>query len=146
MADTIRELIIQDLVTQLETLSGYGDVRRDPETIIRDNIVPCILVLPGMESAERRYGEQQMTMLVSIYSLQVMGSYTSGELAEIVLGDLINTVIGGRDNISRIDDLRYTNGGVETWPDKMEQALSVQIDIEIQYSTNIGDPYTQTNL
>jgi hypothetical protein len=99
-----------------------------------------------MESAERRYGEQQMTMLVSIYSLQVMGSYTSGELAEIVLGDLINTVIGGRDNISRIDDLRYTNGGVETWPDKMEQALSVQIDIEIQYSTNIGDPYTQTNL
>ena len=146
MADTIRELIIQDLVTQLETLSGYGGVRRDPETIIRDSIVPCIMVLPGMETAERRYGEQHIIMPVSIYSLQVLGDYTSGELAEIVLGDLISTVIGGRDSIGRIDDLRYTSGGVEGWPDKMEQALSVQIDIEVQYSTHIGDPYTQTNL
>jgi hypothetical protein len=152
MADTIRELILQDVQTQLEKLSGYGDVRRDPDVLIRDvskgddTALPCMLMIPGKDAAEKAYGQQQLTMPVSIYAIQVIGDNVSGPLAEVILGELINNLIGGRGNISRIDDLQYVSGGVEDWPDQADQALSVQIDIEIQYSTNIGDPYSQTSI
>lgn len=145
MADTIRELILQDIETLLATRHGADNVYRG-RTQFEYADLPCVSILPGLETAEKAYGEQRLTMPVSVHAVQVSGDNEPGVLAETILGNLIDDVIGGRSSISHISDIRYTGGGVETWPEQDEQALSVQIDIEIQYSTNIGDPYTQTNL
>ena len=147
MADTIRESIIQDLVTQLEILtpSGYGYICRG-RTYFEYADLPCISLLPGIESSSRSYGEQQSTMPVTVHAIQVVGDNDSSVLAETILGALIENIIGGRDNISNIDDIRYTGGGVENYPAVDEQAISVQMNLEVDYSFNLGDPYTQTTL
>jgi hypothetical protein len=147
MADTIRESIIQDLVAQLETLtpSGYGYVYRG-RTYFEYADLPCISLLPGVESSSRSYGEQQSTMPVTVHAIQVVGDNDPSVLAETILGVLIENIIGGRSNISNIDDIRYTGGGVEDYPAEDEQAISVLVNLEVDYSTNLGDPYTQSTL
>lgn len=145
MADTIRELILQDLASLLTSRHGASNVYRG-RTQFDYADLPCVTILPALETAERAYGEQQCTMPVTIHAVQVVGDNEPGVLAETILGNLINDIIGGRSSISRIEDIRYTGGGVETWPEQDEQAITVQIDVEIQYSTNIGDPYSQTSI
>jgi len=222
MADTIRELIIQDIVTQLETMQdadtweadtaySTGDIVKpttangyaykctvggtsdsseptwpDPSgsdawgDTVADNTVtwqvwdyntgdygtvyrgrtyfdyeemPCITVLPGVETADKQYGEQFCTMPVTVHAVQVVSvgdgedrANQSSERGEIILGDLINKLIRGRDNIDRINNIRYTGGGIEDYPDVEEQTISVQVSLEVDYCTNLGDPYTQTSI
>lgn len=145
MSDTIRELILQDVAGLLESLYGASSVHRG-RTQFEYADLPCVTILPEAETAERVYGEQQLTMPVAIHAVQVVGNKEVGTLAEDTLGELISSVIGSRLSLSRIDDIYYTEGGVETWPEQEEQALSVQISIEVKYSTKIGDPYNQTNI
>lgn len=147
MSPTIREQIIRDVQTQLETLtaSGYGHAHRG-KTYFAHSDLPALALLPGVETAERIYGEQRCTMPVTVHALQIVGDNNISELAETILGDLIQCLIGGRENIGNMDDIRYTGGGVEDWPAEDEQALSVQVSLEVDYCTNIGDPYTQTEI
>lgn len=139
---TIRELILQDLVTQLETLSGYGSIHRGKTFFVYADL-PCISLLPGVETSERRYGKQVGIWPVTVHAIQAQGDLNVSVLAETMLGDLISTVISGRGNINRIEDIAYTGGGVEDWPAEDEQALSVQANFEIQYKTILGDPESQ---
>lgn len=143
MTETIRELILQDLAG---VLAARHDNVHQGRTQLEYSDLPCAVILPGMEEAERVYGEQRITMPVSIHAVQVVGDNEAGSLAETLLGELISDVVGGKESVSRADDIRYVSGGVETWPEQNEQALSVQIDIEVQYSTKLGDPYNQTNI
>ena len=143
MAETIRELILQDIEGVLE--SRYDNIYRG-RTQLEYGDLPCADLLPGMESAERVYGEQRITLPISIYALQIIEDEDVGALAEVLLGQLISDIVGNKDNIGYISDMQYSSGGVDTWPEQNEQALSVQIDIEILYSTNIGDPYNQKTI
>lgn len=147
MAATIREQIIEDIKTQLETLtsSGYGYAYRG-RTWFAHSDLPAMALLPGIETAERMYGQQRCTMPVMVHAIQVSGDNEPSVLAEAILGDLIHCLIGGMDNIGNIDDIRYIGGGVEDWPSEDEQALVVQINLEVDYTTNLGDPYNQTEL
>jgi len=146
MADTIRELIIQDIVSQLETLIGYGDVYRGRTYFVHDDL-PAISVLPGVETGEsRHFGEQFLILPVAIHAVQVIGENEPSPLAEEVLGALVDNIIGGRSNIGHTNDIRYIGGGVEDYPAVEEQTISVHINIEIEYSINVGDPYNQTNI
>jgi len=150
MADTIRELIIQDVVAQLGTLTtanGYNtscgqDVRRG-ETEVPLADLPASVVLPGEDSAEHEFGQQNCTMPVEIHALHKRGDLNISVLGEQMLGDLISCLVGGRDSIGYIDRLHYSGGGIEEYPGPEDQALSVRASIEVEYTTLIGDPYTQ---
>ena len=78
--------------------------------------------------------------------MQVIGENEPSPLAEEVLGALVDNIIGGRSNIGHTNDIRYIGGGVEDYPAVEEQTISVHINIEIEYSINVGDPYNQTNI
>lgn len=146
MSETIRELIIQDLVTQLETLSGYGTVYRGRTYFVHDEL-PAISILPGVEVGEsRQFGEQLLTMPITIHAVQVLGENDASTLAEEVLGALIDNIIGGCGSISRVNDIRYMGGGVEEYPAAEDQTISVHIDLEVEYAINVGDPYNQTSI
>ncbi len=141
MADTIRELIIQDIKTQLGTLSDYTVYRGITQYQNAD--LPVIALLPELEESSREYGIQKSTATININAIQVMGDTNPSVLAEQMLGELIACIIGGRANISNIEDIRYTGGGSEDYPDAEEQTIMVQCNIEVDYETLIGDPYSQ---
>jgi hypothetical protein len=151
MADTIRELIIQDLVTQLESLTIANGYNTSVGKIVQRGLIPvdmtqetaAVFIQPGVESAEREYGDQVLTMPVQIDAVHSLGSNNASVLGEQVLGDLITCVIGGKSNIGRIENLVYSSGGIEDYPTKEDQLLWVQMSLEITYITVIGDPYTQ---
>ena len=151
MADTIRELIIQDLVTQLESLTVANGYNTSVGQIVQRGLIPvdmtqqaaAVFVQPGVESAEREYGDQVLTMPVQIDAVHSLGSNNASVLGEQVLGDLLSCLIGGRENIDRIESLVYSSGGTEDYPTKEDQLLWVQMSLEITYITVIGDPYTQ---
>jgi hypothetical protein len=151
MADTIRELIIQDLVTQLESLTIANGYNTSVGKIVQRGLIPvdmtqetaAVFIQPGVESAEREYGDQVLTMPVQIDAVHSLGSNNASVLGEQILGDLISCLIGGRENIDRIESLTYSSGGIEDYPTKEDQLLWVQMSLEITYITVIGDPYTQ---
>ncbi len=150
MADTIRELILQDIVTQLgslNTANGYNTncgqnvLRGTTEIPLQD--LPASVVLPGEESGAHEYGDQLLTMPLEIHGLHKRGDLNISVLGEQMLGDLISCLVGGQSNIGYIDRLHYSGGGIEEYPGPEDQALSVRASIEVEYTTLIGDPYTQ---
>jgi len=146
MADSIREQIIQDIVTQLGTLSGYGDVHRGL-IYFESGDLPAIAVLPGVETAEKKYGEQFCVMPVAVHAIQVIGSGNNPSVVgEVALADLIDNLIGGRDNIDKVNNITYAGGGIEDYPDENEQAIVINVNIDVEYCTNLGDPFTQTSI
>lgn len=141
MAETIRELIIQDIKTQLAILSDYTVYRGI--TQFQNEDLPVIAMWPEVEDSERQYGIQKATMPVNISAIKIVGDVNPSVLGEQMLGNLITCIVGGRSNVSKIEDLRYTGGGVENYPEAEEQTIMVQCNIEVDYETLIGDPYNQ---
>lgn len=43
-----------------------------------------------------------------------------------------------------IEDIAYTGGGVSDYPQMTDAAVVVTASVTVQYSTDIGDPFTQT--
>lgn len=144
MADSIRELIIQDLVTELKTITRY-----DATSIVRGKIyfrtdeLPGMSIFPGKEESVKQYGVQKNTMAVEISSAAISGDVNCSVLAEILQAEIQTAVIDGMNGNDYIDSCSYTGGGVDDWPDAGDQAITVTCTFEIVYSTDIGDPYNQ---
>lgn len=151
MADTIRELIIQDLVTQLGNLNTVNGYNTNVGQAVQRGLIPvdmtqqaaAVFVQPGVEAAEQEYGDQVLSMPVQIDAVHSLGGNNASVLGEQVLGDLITCLIGGRSNIGRIESMTYSSGGIEDYPTKEDQLLWVQMSIEITYVIVLGDPYSQ---
>ena len=146
MTDTIREGIIQAIVTNLEggtyTILDDAVVYRgrqlfDPDT----EELPLITVLPRLEDAERtQYGTSLCRMPIDISCLVRIDGRNVSTLAESALGELIKSAMSSLP--SDADDVTYTGGGVEQYPDVMGQkVLMVGITIRVEYQFNSGDPY-----
>ena len=150
MADTIREKIIKHV---LATLAGYVSfvsipspgVSRGRQVFDPDvDPLPVIAVLPGIEEAARtRYGTTHCIMPIDISCLISLDENNPSELGEAVLGELITAALSSLPGDA--EDLSYTGGGIGSYPDQLGQAvLSVGITIDVQYETDIGDPYNLT--
>ena len=150
MADTIRELIITDIKVKLETIrigSGYNtDIGQNVgrgQTEFDLSALPAISLLPGIETASQVYGEQTCLMEVSVHALHSLGSTNASVLGEQMLGDMLACLIGERASITRINSIQYLDGGVEEYPTPEEQVVTARVRVEVEYTTNLGDPYNQ---
>lgn len=150
MADTLREKIIQSLVATLTAYSAFDviaspTISRGKELFDPDiDFFPVIAVLPGLDEAERSYGITHCTMIIDITCLIKIGGSNPSTLGEAVLGELIKATMSSLP--ANADDVEYTGGGIETYPDEFGElsVLSVGITIKVMYQTDIGDPYTLT--
>lgn len=115
MADTIREQIISALETrlaQIATSRGYNtaagtNVFRARMEVNPDDM-PCVVVFPKPEQVERQtYKEQTHTMEVILEAFNVVGSSNASEVAELLLGDLVECATARRWTLD------YVSGGVE---------------------------------
>jgi len=120
MSDTIRELILQDIICLAGLGFGYNSVYRG-RTQFEYQDLPCVTILPGKETAERIYGKQQIIMPVSIYAIQIIDNNELGALAETILGRLINNIVGYRSTFSTWEaSTTYSSGSYvvpTTWND-----------------------------
>jgi hypothetical protein len=156
MADTIRELILQDLATQAATIRTSGGYNTEVgANVFRGKMefaspasdLPAVSILPEPDQAEKRYGKQDCVMPINVHALQFYGSNDVSRLAEATLGDLISCLVGGRAayTSATVDEVVYTGGGAEEYPAGDEQVLHVRCSLEISYKTVLGDPYSQSS-
>jgi len=160
MADSIREQIIQGFKDQAEKITLANGYNTDVGAVVERGIADVRIektpafsfVLPGTESSTREFGVYILTMPVEINAIHtlfytdtdgVLQKYNSSVLAERILGDLIKGILGNRSNISLMDDINYTGGGIEDYPTPEDQLIWVRASFDIVYPTTIGDPYSQ---
>lgn len=152
MSDTIREIIIQDFMGKLAEIlvaGGYNTgmganvlrVRRkvDPD------ILPAVIIWPGREKAEHKYGELACTMSMRIEGIADFGTNNPSAISEQILGDLKKCILDTTWSRSPdyIDGIFYTEGGTDEYPDEGQQTVGAAATFEVKYTTKINDPYSQ---
>lgn len=157
VSPTIRERIIREIVTSLGDTAVELHGLQDWRSVERGRVdyepgeVPFLTVNPGQDSVTRaQYGRQTMEMEVGVIAIYptdgpaVIADTSPSELAEIILGTLIQAVMAGTTALNAlIDDLAYTRGGVSEYPGETEQMTIVEAYFTVKYRTALGDPYNQ---
>ena len=154
MSDTIRERIISAIVNRCSVITvanGYntdigGNVLRAKVTLGKDE-PPAAVVFPEPEESSRKYGKQHCVMPVRVEGTAYYGSDNPSVAAERILGDLIKCICGG--TLSDVtgglaDDVEYTGGGTDEYPDAGEKLIGASAVFNIKYKTVAGDPYNQS--
>lgn len=165
--DTIREIIIKSFLTRMAvitTANGYNtnigsEVLRAEKNIDPRDLPACDL-WPGTEKGENRYGQTACTMQMKIEGIvkrPKIGNPPALENASItsekILGDLKKCILSrynattspptGWNRSAYIDDIVYTGGGTDEYPDEGMQTAGAYITVDVTYTTKIDDPYTQ---
>ena len=153
MTDTIRESIIASITTELgdiRTASGYNTdagrlVKRGIRITDQDQL-PALSVIPLTEDNEPIPGRHNLTMRCRIDGIIKYTSKNPSVVGEALLGDIIYrmtnrtlTAVGG----SYTEKVQYAEGGIEDYPEPGQYSVAVYATFEIQYKTNLGDPYNQ---
>ena len=111
MADTIREQIIQAIITAIgsvRTSNGYNtecgqNVERAANNLEPSDL-PVLVVWPGSEQSERDYGVHNNSMSCRIEGLKNYGSSNHSVISEQMLGDIIEAMT------ATVFTLPYTSG------------------------------------
>lgn len=152
--DTIRESIIQSIITGLEgirTASGYNvdsgqNVIRARTFNDKDNL-PAIGVFPLPETNAPIPGKNVLEMPVRLEASAKFGSTNASVFAEAILGDLIKRMTD--PSLSDIaggyaDSVQYAEGGVDDYPKAGQYTIGVYAIFNVKYKTLKGNPYTQS--
>ena len=151
MSDTIREIIIQNIIARMASIriaGGYNtDVGRNVERarkIISADDLPSCIVWPGMETAEKKYGLTVCTMPVTVEGIIEFGAENPSVVSERILGDLIKNILSPLWSRSPdyISSIAYISGGTDSYPDEENMTVGAMALFHIVYSTAIGDPYS----
>lgn len=70
MADSVRELIVKNIKTTLDGISGIKSVQRLRQSGMKSNITPCIWIEEGQETAEDMQGvvERELRIALALIS------------------------------------------------------------------------------
>jgi hypothetical protein len=150
VAVSIRERIIsafEDAMAVVTLANGYHSDAGLDVIRCRKNLdpadLPCMVIWPGTETAERReYGSQFCSMRMGIEAHAFFGDENPSIVSERMLADMIQAVFG-QTITDLADDIQYETGGTESYPDAGEKAIGVKINLVIKYNYLIGNPYSQ---
>ena len=152
MAETIRQKVfdeIESLASQILVANGYNyDIGN---TVIMErskfhySMMPCMILVPGLEVASKAYGNQVLTIDWQGFGVVPIPEDRDmiPQVANKVLGGMILGLIGQRLSNSVLEDRIYQQGGLSEYPDDGEVALPVTIQFQVVYHTVLGDPFTK---
>lgn len=153
-ATTIREQIITGfelLLGSVTTANGYHsdaglNVVRCRKSLDPSEL-PCIVLWPGMEIAERAdYGETFYSMRMGIAFHELLNGENPSVVVERMLGDLVQSVFSsganGTQKILHVDSILYESGGADTYPDTGALSVSCIINLQVKYNYLYGNPYS----
>jgi hypothetical protein len=108
---------------------------------LRPEELPAVVVTPGIESGERSYGVDRITMPVTISLACLLGDLIAVDLGELLLAELRQKIPLTDPTLGGLaQDLRYVQGGVDDYPDQDNQALVAAVTFEIDYETAVNNP------
>ncbi len=168
MADTIRELIIQEFITRAalirNTASPPAYVTDIGDNVLRARLrvdpseLPCIVIFPMPEEAENAHGLVRHRMRIRVDGIMVFGSESPSVVGERMHGDLIKCFTSPTWDRRRLaaspespvtydqpyaESIVYEGGGIEEYPEEGSISVGVQVRFLVTYWTKIGDPYNQ---
>ena len=151
MADTRRELIIQEALTQLAKITvanGYQYTMSTPKRGVKNidtKDFPLSVVFPAVEENERKFAKNVLTFSIRVESHAIVGSVNPSIIQEKMLGDLIKNLTNPSDAwTTKTEDIAYFGGGPAEQPEAEDTTTAVYAIFTIKYKTNIGSPYTNT--
>jgi hypothetical protein len=153
MSDTIREIVIRDIMARLAVVTvvngyktdcGVKEIQR-VRKLLDPAELPAFVVWPGTEKPEQRYGELINTMSVRIEGITKFESENPSVVSEMILGDLKKCILSQTWTRSPdyIDKITYTGGGTDDYPDDGMISVGASATFDITYTEKIGDPYLQ---
>lgn len=152
MAISIREKILQSIMAKLSDWltskdfnlnCGTNVYRAKHKHEIED--APFVVLWPLPESSEKVYGQYSNTMKIRLEAATAYGSENMSEVSEKILADM-KEIMGGK--VGEItdgygDDVTYTGGGTDDYPDSQSLYVGAYTDWQIKYMEKIGNPYKQ---
>lgn len=150
MTTTIREQIISALVLKLGEILTDDGYRTDCGANVQRAVYkhapddpPMIVIFPRPEEVERKYGESRCTF---DFDVELISSFAQTDdpvtVSESMLADVIECLTGETCG-GLVDDVIYTRGGTDRYPDPGESVIGTQATFIIKYKTVAGDPYSQ---
>lgn len=148
MANTVREEIIQELMTALQAFSfasvpGASFYRGRLTFNPVSEPPPIITVIPRPESVNPQpYGADNMSMPIDVFCIARMAaSDSASSLGEAILGELVQCIYGGISD-TWANMIQYTEGGIDDYPDELgEKIVTVFTRFDVEYETPKGNPY-----
>ena len=151
MADTIREKIIKNFLTRAALVApatGYVNNLSNAlraQSPVPETELPCLNILPGREETVNRFGKNEVTTTITVEAYKAAAADVNKNVdQEAMLGDLIRAFTRPDSVVSAyVDHIKYIEGGPASVPDSADKVVGVSAVFEVQYTTDIGDPYNQ---
>lgn len=159
--NSIREIIILDFMSRAATITvaggyniGLGEHPLRARKKIDPGELPAVVVNPGTEKSEARYGQNNCKMTMRIEGIAVFGATDPSVISEQILADLkkcflapanllTSPVSGWSRSPDYIDSIIYTEGGTEEAPEDGQKTIGAFASFEVGYTTKLNDPYSQ---
>ena len=159
MEDTIRELIVKELLARAAVIRSGGS----PELYATDcgmevlrccidigsNELPCANVIPQDEEAENANGKCRHRMPVAVEGVAIFGDDDPSIISERILGDLVRCFTSPAWERARpagspllppyIESIVYQAGGARL-PRESGTVTGAMARFQVTYWTAIGDP------
>lgn len=164
--DTIRELIIQEILTRGEVILSTGSPQLYStdigETIFRarpkvdPDDLPCLVVWPQVEEATNKNGMVIHKMPVKVEGVAHFGAEEPSVVSERILGDLIRCFTSPTWDRRRLvespaspvtyldpymESIVYTGGGTESYPEEGSVSVGAFAIFMVTYWTAVGNPF-----
>jgi hypothetical protein len=154
MADSIREQIVQALLTRLAAITannGYhynvrtASVLRANARVTRvmEDTLPAIVLTDGAEVAERHYTAMMISMSVQCVLHFQPATVNESVAGNRALADLIEAMTNGDTTLGGLaEGIAYDNGDIQ-FPETGGDVMSAACAFRIRYLLTKGDPYSQ---
>lgn len=153
MSDTIRELIIQEIITALQAIRVSGGYNTDAgifvlrgAKITSKTQLPSLSILAGTEENEPIGGSEVLTMRVRVDGVSKANSEEDlSKEAEKLLGDIITCMTNQTAKVAASYDpaVVYIEGGIEDYPEPGHETIACYATFNVKYKFKKGDPYNQ---
>jgi hypothetical protein len=155
MADSIRTKIINKIATGLQAIridDGYQtDAGLNVFKAVRPGLtVPSLVVVPQLETVSRTaYKTDEHVFPIRIEGLIGIDETTEGleavNISEVLYSDIVVSIsaISWETTDPVVSPIRWTGGGVDTFPESREDIVGVVADFEFVFETLIHDPFNQ---
>ena len=154
-ASTLGERLLGDLITCIlgveytRTFTSGGTYQILPGDLIAGatshatGIVLSVTLTTGSWAAGTAVGSLRFRTQVGAFQAENLNVGVNANVATIA-GAATQIMAKDISGGNLIDDISYSGGGVEEYPATKDEALVVTATFSVTYSTNIGNPYSQT--
>ena len=149
MADSVRETIIKAFMARGATITGTGYNHALGSHVLRatkdvdPSCLPALVIWPQPETVERReFGKYRISMPIKLEAIASFGTTNPSIIAEQMLADMRKAFISATAISSLIDEVYYTGGGTDDYPDAGNMIIGANALFTVIYLSSIQNPYT----